>query len=229
MPAYSSRKYVTKVDYLADFVGADVPRNLVKIAIAAQDDAAKPIETKDQQIPYPLEQDADGATLIVIKADNVGLAKGSDIESLKGSQYKDFTTLEADVEDGVSRLASLDDKVDAKLSTRASEATLSSIDGKIDANLSTRASESTLSGIKAQTDKLQFDARNLLKIFLTDDQLEAVDRTTTQHEFVASGLEVAFNNYTVSSGLETRVDGKMLVKKLVTEGKLIVNGVVETW
>ena len=209
MPAYSSRKYVTKVDYLADFVGADVPRNLVKIAIAAQDDGAKPIEVKDQQIPYPLEQDADGATLIVIKADNVGLAKGSDIESLKGSQYKDFTTLEADVENAVTELTSLDDKVDV--------------------NLSTRASESTLSGIKAQTDKLQFDARNLLKIFLTDDQLEAVDRTTTQHEFVASGMEVAFNNYTIGAGLETRVDGKMLVKRLVVNGKLIVNGVVETW
>jgi len=116
MPANSSRKYVTRVDYIADFVGADVPRNLVKIAIA---DFAKPIETKDQQIPVPIEQDTDGAVFIVLKEDNVGLAKGSDIESLKGSQKKDFTTLEADVESAVAELTSLDDKVDVNLSVLA--------------------------------------------------------------------------------------------------------------
>jgi len=202
MPEYASRKYITRVDYVANFVGADIPRGVVKVALAFQDADATPIEVRDVRIPLPIQQDTDGAIYMIIKTDNVGLAKSSDISGLRGSQNKDLTTLEADVESAVSKLTSIDGKV---------------------------ATETTLSGIKAQTDRLQFDARNLLKVYLTDDQIQLVDRTTSTDEFVASGVEVAFGNYTVSTGNTVRVDGKLIAKRIEVNGRLVVNGRVESF
>ena len=202
MPKWDTRMYITRVDYIADMVGGDVSRDVLKVAIAFQDSTAEPIKVQDNRIPLPLQQDSNGAVYMVIKTDNVGLAKSSDISGLRGSQNKDLTTLEYDVESAVSKLTSIDGKV---------------------------ATEATLSGIKAQTDKLTFDARNLLKVYLTDDQLQLVDRTTTSDEFVASGIEVAFNNYTVNVGYTTRVDGKLIAKRIEVNGRLVVNGRVEVF
>jgi len=66
-----------------------------------------------------------------------------------------------------------------------------------------------------------------LKTSQTDDLLIRSDRTTSSDEFIASGMEFAFNNYTVSSGNETRLDGKLILKTLTVEGCIIINGVVE--
>jgi len=99
-------------------------------------------------------------------------------------------------------------------------------DSQLDVALSTRSSESTLSGIKTQTDKLTF-LDDKLKTSQQDDILQRKDRTTTTDEFIPSGMEFAFNNYTVSSGNETRLDGKLILKTLTVEGSIIINGVVE--
>jgi len=80
--------------------------------------------------------------------------------------------------------------------------------------------------IKNQTDKLSF-VNDRLKTSQQDDLLIRADRTTTTDEFIASGLEFAFNNYTVSAGNETRVDGKLILKTLTVEGSIIINGTVE--
>jgi len=119
-----------------------------------------------------------------------------------------------------------DSQLDVALSTRASETTLSDIKTQLDVALSTRSSESTLSGIKTQTDKLTF-LDDKLKTSQQDDILQRKDRTTTTDEFIPSGMEFAFNNYTVSSGNETRLDGKLILKTLTVEGSIIINGVVE--
>jgi len=99
-------------------------------------------------------------------------------------------------------------------------------DSQLDVALSTRSSESTLSAIKTQTDKLAFD-NDKLKTSQQDDILQRRDRTTSTNEFIASGMEFAFNNYTVSAGNETRCDGKLILKTLTVEGSIIINGVVE--
>jgi len=99
-------------------------------------------------------------------------------------------------------------------------------DAQLDVALSTRSSESTLSAIKTQTDKLAFD-NDKLKTSQQDDILQRRDRTTSTNEFIASGMEFAFNNYTVSAGNETRCDGKLILKTLTVEGSIIINGVVE--
>jgi len=99
-------------------------------------------------------------------------------------------------------------------------------DSQLDVALSTRASESTLSAIKSQTDKLSF-VNDRLKTSQQDDLLIRGDRTTTTDEFIPSGMEFAFNNYTVSSGTETRLDGKLILKTLTVEGSIIINGTVE--
>jgi len=213
MPENATRKYITKIDYVAGIVGADVARDVLKVALAFQDANADPIKVQDNRIPVPLQQDNGGAIYIVLKTDNIGLAKSSDISGLKGSQNKDFTTLEADVESAVTKLTSIDGKV-------ATETTLSAINTKV-------ATETTLSGIKTQTDKMQFDSRNLLKIYMTDDQIQLVDRTTTTDEFIPSGVEVAFGTYTIGTGLTTRVDGRLVAKRIVADGRLVVNGRVE--
>jgi len=200
MPENATRKYITKIDYVAGIVGADVARDVLKVALAFQDANADPIKVQDNRIPVPLQQDNGGAIYIVLKTDNIGLAKSSDVSGLKGSQNKDFTTLEADVESAVTKLTSIDGKV---------------------------ATETTLSGIKTQTDKMQFDSRNLLKIYMTDDQIQLVDRTTTTDEFIPSGVEVAFGTYTIGTGLTTRVDGRLVAKRIVADGRLVVKGRVE--
>ena len=100
-------------------------------------------------------------------------------------------------------------------------------DAQLDVALSTRASESTLSAIKSQTDKLTFADNDKLKTSQQDDILQRKDRTTTTNEFIASGMEFAFNNYTISAGNETRLDGKLILKSLTVEGSIIINGVVE--
>ncbi len=66
-----------------------------------------------------------------------------------------------------------------------------------------------------------------LKTSQQDDILQRRDRTTTTDEFIASGMEFAFNNYTISAGNETRVDGKLVLKSLSVEGSIIINGTVE--
>ena len=124
-------------------------------------------------------------------------------DALKGTDNKDFSTLESDIEDIKNFLAS-----------------------NLDVALSTRATESTLSSIKSQTDKLTF-SEDKLKISQEDDILQRKDRITSSNEFIPSGMEFAFNNYTVSSGTETRLDGKLILKTLTVEGRIIVNGTIE--
>jgi len=135
-----------------------------------------------------------------------------------------------------------DAQLDVALSTRASESTLSAIKTQtdklqFDANNFLRAaiasdelglaSESTLSAIKSQTDKLTFADNDKLKTSQQDDILQRKDRTTTTDEFIASGMEFAFNNYTISAGNETRLDGKLILKSLTVEGSIIINGTLE--
>jgi len=104
LPENKTRKYLTRIDYLSDFPGADIPRNLIKIALAAQDVEALTIDgtldltkiagqsltpadwtailqalLKDTKIPVALQQDEDGALYIVLKTDSVGLLKDTKI------------------------------------------------------------------------------------------------------------------------------------------------------
>lgn len=105
MPENKTRKYLTRVDYLSDFPGADIARNLIKIALAAQDVTFSTEGTlnltevagesltaadwtaifqsllKDSKIPAAVQQDASGAIYIVLKTDNIGLLKDSKIPS----------------------------------------------------------------------------------------------------------------------------------------------------
>lgn len=124
-------------------------------------------------------------------------------DALKGTNDKDFSTLESDIEDIKSLLSS-----------------------NLDTALSSRASESTLSSIKSQTDKLAF-SEDKLKISQEDDILQRKDRITESNEFIPSGMEFAFNNYTISAGNETRLDGKLILKTLTVEGSIVVNGTIE--
>jgi len=138
-------------------------------------------------------------------------------DALKGTDNKDFSTLESDIEDIRNALASVGaDKLQTKPDNPPN----------LDVALSTRATESTLSSIKSQTDKLTF-SEDKLKISQEDDILQRKDRVTSSNEFIPSGMEFAFNNYTVSSGTETRLDGKLILKSLTVEGRIIVNGSIE--
>ena len=129
-------------------------------------------------------------------------------DALKGTDNKDFSTLESDIEDIRNALASVGaDKLQTKPDNPP--------------NL-----DVALSSIKSQTDKLTF-SEDKLKISQEDDILQRKDRVTSSDEFIPSGMEFAFNNYTVSSGTETRLDGKLILKSLTVEGRIIVNGSIE--
>lgn len=56
--------------------------------------------------------------------------------------------------------------------------TLAFLQTQLDVTLSTRASEATLSGIKIQTDKLQFDPSNFLRIALASDEVNIAKEST---------------------------------------------------
>jgi len=107
MPERASRKYITKVDYIAGIVGGDVARDVIKVALAFQDSQAIPLKVQDERIPVSIQQDSSGAVYIILKGDNVGLAKTSDINSV------------------ITKLTSIDGKV-------ATENTLSEIKSKTD-------------------------------------------------------------------------------------------------
>jgi len=51
MPANTARKYIQTIDYIDDFVGADIPRDLIKVAIEEIDDPAQsdglPVDLKE--------------------------------------------------------------------------------------------------------------------------------------------------------------------------------------
>jgi len=129
-------------------------------------------------------------------------------DALKGTDDKDFSTLESDIEDIRKSLVSVGaDKLQTKPDNPP--------------NL-----DVALSSIKSQTDKLTF-SEDKLKISQEDDILQRKDRVTSSDEFIPSGMEFAFNNYTVSSGTETRLDGKLILKSLTVEGRIIVNGSIE--
>ena len=55
------------------------------------------------------------------------------------------------------------------------------------------------------------------------------DRVTEDNEFVASGIEVAFNSYEIDSGFKTRVDGVLVTDTISGDGILFGDGVVESY
>jgi len=116
-------------------------------------------EAFKQALKAVFKFDANNNLKTTIAGDEVGLAKESTLSSihsqldiklselrdaLKGTDNKDFTTLEADVETLVNHVAK----------------------------------ETTLSAIKAQTDKLQFDANNFLRVALASDEVNVAKEST---------------------------------------------------
>ena len=90
MPEYRSRKYVMEIEWLAGFPGVDISRDLVKIAVVAQD--ADTLTVEDTKIPTALQQDEGGALYTVLKTDNAGLLKDTKIpkalqQDAEGSPY----------------------------------------------------------------------------------------------------------------------------------------------
>ncbi|RLC33533.1 hypothetical protein DRH14_04710 [Candidatus Shapirobacteria bacterium] len=101
MPEYKSRKYVMEIDWVAGFPGADVPRDLVKIAITAQDVDALTVSdssgTTLGDVTDELDEVNDNLQTLINKAydsandrvkvsvenDAVGLAKDSTLQTVR--------------------------------------------------------------------------------------------------------------------------------------------------
>lgn len=110
MPENRSRKYITRVDYLTNFPGADIPRDVVKIAISEQD--LESLKTtvnltqiagtsltgadwtailqdllKDSKVPKVLQQDTEGALYVLTKDDAMAHFKAGDYAIQSGEIY----------------------------------------------------------------------------------------------------------------------------------------------
>lgn len=69
------------------------------------------------------------------------------------------------------------------------------------------------------------DTLQTINTRMAKDAVRVEDRTTNGNEFIASGMEVAFNNYTVSSGDTTYVRGGLYIfNTLTVNGRLKVEG-----
>jgi len=84
---------------------------------------------------------------------------------------------------------------------------LQAIFGQLDVSLSTRASEVTLSGIKSQTDRLQFDANNFLRIALASDEIGIAKDSTLSD--ILNQLDVSLSSRASEatvSGIKSKID-----------------------
>jgi hypothetical protein len=63
------------------------------------------------------------------------------------------------------------------------------------------------------------------------NNIELVTRVTTRNEFIASGIEVAFNSYELADNLKTRVDGILITNTLIGGSGSITfgDGVIENY
>ena len=67
----------------------------------------------------------------------------------------------------------------------------------------------------------------VLKALKEVTNTQMFNRVTEDNEFVASGIEVAYNSYEIS--FKTRVDGVLVTDTLSGDGVLFGDGVVESY
>lgn len=71
------------------------------------------------------------------------------------------------------------------------------------------------------------DTLKTINTRMAKDAVRVEDRTTETNEFIASGLEVAFNSYTIDAGYRTIVKGELdILTSINIKGKLRLVGVL---
>jgi len=61
------------------------------------------------------------------------------------------------------------------------------------------------------------------------DNTEMFSKVTERNEFIASGVEVAYDYYEIGSNKKTRVDGKLITNTLTGDGILFGDGIIEEY